>query len=54
MAVDKETPFKFEARTVLEGLRLAWEKRSTQVKFECDNALLVESLLIDEAVNSSM
>ncbi|MBA0579857.1 hypothetical protein Gorai_022102 [Gossypium raimondii] len=31
--------FKFEARAVLEGLRLAWEKRSTQVKFECYNAL---------------
>ncbi|MBA0807031.1 hypothetical protein Gohar_022862, partial [Gossypium harknessii] len=40
MAVGKEMPFKIEARSVLEGHRLAWEKRLKQVELECDNALL--------------
>ncbi|KAA3474677.1 AP-1 complex subunit gamma-2-like [Gossypium australe] len=54
MAVGKETPFKFEARVVLDGLHLAWEKGLRQVELECDNALLVESLLAGGVVNSSM
>ncbi|MBA0865453.1 hypothetical protein Goshw_012342 [Gossypium schwendimanii] len=40
MAVGKEMPFKIEARSILEGHHLAWEKRLKQVELECDNALL--------------
>ncbi|MBA0803182.1 hypothetical protein Gohar_013424, partial [Gossypium harknessii] len=38
----------------LKGLRVAWGIRLRQVEVECDNALLVELLLVDGSVNSRM
>ncbi|MBA0712820.1 hypothetical protein Golax_011895, partial [Gossypium laxum] len=46
MALGRKMPFKIEAKAILEGLRLAWEKALRQIELECDNAFLVESLLI--------
>ncbi|KAH1122084.1 hypothetical protein J1N35_005244 [Gossypium stocksii] len=31
-----------EAKTVLEGLKLAWDRGFKQVELECDNAMLIE------------
>ncbi|KAH1122155.1 hypothetical protein J1N35_005315 [Gossypium stocksii] len=45
MLLGKELIFKIEARSVLEGLRIAWDKGFRRIKLECDNVLLVESLL---------
>ncbi|MBA0818742.1 hypothetical protein Gohar_019516, partial [Gossypium harknessii] len=46
--------FKIEVKFVLEDLRLAWERGFRQVELECDNALLVETLLVGGATNSRM
>ncbi|MBA0599950.1 hypothetical protein Gorai_006150 [Gossypium raimondii] len=46
--------FKIEARAILEGLRLAWEKEIRQLKIECDNALLMERIVASRAVDSKM
>ncbi|KAH1130708.1 hypothetical protein J1N35_002086 [Gossypium stocksii] len=54
MGVGKDNIFKVEARVALEGLHVAWGKRLRQVEVECDNALLVESLLAGGSINSRM
>ncbi|MBA0743215.1 hypothetical protein Gogos_005923 [Gossypium gossypioides] len=54
MGMGKDTIFNMEARVVLEGLRVAWGRGLRQVEVECDNVLLVESLLIDGSINSRM
>ncbi|MBA0632510.1 hypothetical protein Godav_001236, partial [Gossypium davidsonii] len=54
MMIGKDTIFRIEARSILEGLRIAWEKEFRQLDLECDNALLVESLLDGGATNSKM
>ncbi|KAH1115691.1 hypothetical protein J1N35_009069 [Gossypium stocksii] len=50
----KRTVFHIEARVILEGLRIAWEKGYRQLEIECDNALLVESVLTRNAANSNL
>ncbi|KAH1057400.1 hypothetical protein J1N35_035465 [Gossypium stocksii] len=52
--MSKDNIFKVEARDVLESLHVVWKKRLRQVKVECDNTLLVESLLASESVNNRM
>lgn len=49
MLLGKETIFKFEARAMLEGFRLAWEKGFRLQDVEYDNALLVETILVGGA-----
>lgn len=39
-----ESIFKVEARAMLEGLFLAWDKCYRKIKVDCDNALLVDLL----------
>ncbi|MBA0734080.1 hypothetical protein Gogos_018030, partial [Gossypium gossypioides] len=36
--------FSIEAKAVLEGLKLAWNRGFRQAKLECDNVLLVDVL----------
>lgn len=54
MMIGKDTIFRIEARSVLEGLRVAWEKGFRQLDLECDNALMVESFLAGGVANSRM
>ncbi|MBA0815577.1 hypothetical protein Gohar_000340 [Gossypium harknessii] len=54
MAVSKETIFRIEARAILEGLPIAWEKGFRQVELECDNAFLVETLLAGGPASSRL
>ncbi|KAK5803284.1 hypothetical protein PVK06_030929 [Gossypium arboreum] len=54
LAVVKKTIFRAEARTMLEGFRIAWEKGFRQLELEYDNALLVETLLAGRVTNSSL
>ncbi|MBA0726700.1 hypothetical protein Golax_002510, partial [Gossypium laxum] len=54
IAVSKETIFRVEAQAMFEGLRIAWEKGFRQLELECDNTLLVETLLASGAANSSL
>lgn len=46
MTLGKDEVFRIEARPMLEGLRLAWDKGYRQVELELDNALLLELLLV--------
>ncbi|MFQ6641389.1 hypothetical protein Gotur_016493, partial [Gossypium turneri] len=48
------TVFHIEARAILEGLRIAWEKGYRQLEIDCDNALLVESVLTGSAASSNL
>ncbi|MBA0597257.1 hypothetical protein Gorai_007069, partial [Gossypium raimondii] len=41
-------------RAILEGLLIAWEKCYRQLEIECNNALLVESVLIGRAASSNV
>ncbi|KAK5803763.1 hypothetical protein PVK06_031412 [Gossypium arboreum] len=54
MGMGKNNIFKMEGRAMLEDLRVAWGRRLRQVEIECDNALLVESLLANGYANSKM
>ncbi|MBA0711396.1 hypothetical protein Golax_010585, partial [Gossypium laxum] len=38
--------FKVEARVIFKGLNLAWDKGFRRLELECDNALLVETILV--------
>ncbi|MBA0678932.1 hypothetical protein Goari_020249, partial [Gossypium aridum] len=42
------------ARAILESLCIAWEKGYRQLEIECDNALLVESVLMGGAASSKL
>lgn len=44
MSLGQESVFRVEARAMLKGLYLAWDKGFRKVGVECDNALLVELL----------
>ncbi|KAH1090172.1 hypothetical protein J1N35_017429 [Gossypium stocksii] len=54
MTISRDTIFKIETRSVLEGLCVAWEKNFRKIELECDNTLLVESLLAGGAANSKL
>lgn len=54
MLQGKETIFKIEARSILKGLHIAWNNGFKRIELECDNALLVESLLAGNATSSQM
>ncbi|MBA0701070.1 hypothetical protein Goari_020366 [Gossypium aridum] len=49
MKLVDDTVFKVEAKAILEGLNLAWDKGFRKLELECDNALLVETILAGEA-----
>ncbi|KAH1064413.1 hypothetical protein J1N35_029400 [Gossypium stocksii] len=36
--------FQFEAQAVVKGLKLAWSKGFSQVKVNCDNAMLIDTI----------
>ncbi|MBA0664720.1 hypothetical protein Goklo_004681 [Gossypium klotzschianum] len=44
MTTGMANTFQIEARAVLEGIQLAWEKGFRQVKVESDNVMLIKSL----------
>ncbi|MBA0858225.1 hypothetical protein Goshw_023115 [Gossypium schwendimanii] len=46
--------FKIEIKAILEGLKIAWDSEFRQVEVECDNVLVVETILAGGAVNSRM
>ncbi|MBA0682342.1 hypothetical protein Goari_024069, partial [Gossypium aridum] len=46
--------FKVEARAIFKGLNLAWDKGFRQLELECDNALLVETILVGGAADSNL
>lgn len=54
MVVGKDSIFRIEAKAMLEGLRIAWEKGFRQLDVECDNAILVETILASGAASSRM
>ncbi|MBA0561732.1 hypothetical protein Golob_018533, partial [Gossypium lobatum] len=54
LAFGKGFVFKVEARAVLEGLFIAWEKGFRKIEVECDSALLVELLLTGGGANNSL
>ncbi|MBA0727900.1 hypothetical protein Golax_000848, partial [Gossypium laxum] len=47
----KDVIFKIEARAILEGLCLAWEKGFRHLELECDNAFLVNMSLAGGATD---
>ncbi|MBA0675994.1 hypothetical protein Goari_017504, partial [Gossypium aridum] len=51
---EKESIFKIEVITILEGLKLAWELGFRQLEVESDHALVVEMLLSRGVANSNM
>ncbi|MBA0613425.1 hypothetical protein Godav_013864 [Gossypium davidsonii] len=46
--------FKVEARAIFKGLILARDKGFRQLELECDNALLVETILVGGAADSNL
>ncbi|KAH1130454.1 hypothetical protein J1N35_001832 [Gossypium stocksii] len=52
MTLRKDEVFRIEARSMLEGLQLAWDKGYQQVELESDNALLVELMLVGNSTAS--
>lgn len=50
---DKDTVFRIEVCTILEGLHIAWGKGYRRLENECDNLLLVESFLHGSVANNS-
>ncbi|KAH1130512.1 hypothetical protein J1N35_001890 [Gossypium stocksii] len=46
LKVSKEMVFRIKARAILRGLCIALEKGYRQLEIECDNAVLVESVLV--------
>lgn len=46
--------FQVKVRAMLEGLRLAWDLGFKKVELECNNSLLVESILVGAAATSGM
>ncbi|MBA0576216.1 hypothetical protein Golob_027649 [Gossypium lobatum] len=54
LRLGKEMVFHVEARVILEGLLIAWEKGYRQLEIECNDALLVESVLIGRAASSNL
>lgn len=46
--------FQIEARVVVEGLRLTWDKSFIQVELESDNALPIEVLQTELAAVSNV
>ncbi|MBA0712875.1 hypothetical protein Golax_011947 [Gossypium laxum] len=46
--------FKIEIKAILESLKIAWDSEFRQVEVECDNVLVVETILAGGAVNSRM
>ncbi|MBA0790278.1 hypothetical protein Gohar_014939 [Gossypium harknessii] len=52
MKIGKERIFKVEARAILKRLQIAWEAGYRHLELECDDAMVVESILVGEvAVN---
>ncbi|MBA0576453.1 hypothetical protein Golob_027983 [Gossypium lobatum] len=45
MRIGKDSIFKIEVRAILEGLNLAWAFDFRQLELECDNALVVKTIL---------
>lgn len=45
MAIGGDFIFQIDARAMLEGLCLAWDRGFKRVELECNNSLLVESIL---------
>ncbi|MBA0642258.1 hypothetical protein Goklo_026681 [Gossypium klotzschianum] len=41
MIISRQLP-KVEAKAILEGLKLVWDRGFRQVELECDNAMLIE------------
>ncbi|MBA0795705.1 hypothetical protein Gohar_006547 [Gossypium harknessii] len=54
MTIGEGTMFQVEARAVLKGLHLAWDKGFQKLKFECDNTLLIEIILATCAADSRL
>lgn len=54
MRIEVDTIFKVEARAILEGLNLAWDRGFRQLELKCDNGLLVETILAGGVVDSNL
>ncbi|MBA0777014.1 hypothetical protein Gotri_005081, partial [Gossypium trilobum] len=49
MRIGKDSIFKIEVRAILEGLNLAWAFDFRQLELECDNTLVVKTILASGA-----
>lgn len=54
MSLGERFIFQVEARAMLEGLQLAWDRGFRKVEVESDNSPLVETILTGGATDSSM
>ncbi|MBA0587189.1 hypothetical protein Gorai_000323 [Gossypium raimondii] len=54
MLIGEGTMFQVEAKAMLEGLHLAWNKGFRMLKLKCDNALLIRLTLAGGATNSRL
>lgn len=52
MRIEKDSLFKTEVRAILKGLNSAWEFGFRQMELECENALVVETILVGGVCNS--
>lgn len=54
MTIGEGSIFQVEAKAMLEGIQLAWDSGYRKVELECDNSLLVKSIIAGGAVVSKM
>ncbi|MBA0809907.1 hypothetical protein Gohar_001934 [Gossypium harknessii] len=54
MRIGKDSIFKIEIRAILEGLNLAWTFDFRQLELECDNTLVVKTILAGGAGTSML
>lgn len=52
--VSKDTIFKIEIRIVFEHRVLGWDKGYRQLEVDCDNALLMKTILAEKGKDSNM
>lgn len=54
MTIGQGTIFQVEAKAMLEGLRLAWDKGYRKLELKCDHGFLVETIVEGGAIDSKM
>ncbi|KAK5812352.1 uncharacterized protein LOC108458715 [Gossypium arboreum] len=52
MSLGKDEVFRIEARFMLEGLQVAWDKSDRQFELESDNVLLVELIIVNNSIDN--
>ncbi|KAK5834618.1 hypothetical protein PVK06_010294 [Gossypium arboreum] len=54
MRIGRERIFKVEARAILESLQIVWKVGYRHWDLECDNVMVIKSILVGEIVVNRM